>query len=111
MTAAERQVCDCPGPCGFQPCQVKRTCLRKVLTLMTRSSPGSSNWPRPGPWRTKVSEHAPRIIVLPGIEAMAAVDAGARTDALSWAPNTRRTYVDGWNDFTGRSEFNQSQPP
>ena len=40
MTAAERPVCDCPEPWGCQPCQVKRACLRKVLTLMARSSPG-----------------------------------------------------------------------
>ena len=26
--------------CGCQPCQVKRACLRRVLTLMARSSPG-----------------------------------------------------------------------
>ena len=26
--------------CGYQPCQVKRACLRKVITLMARSSPG-----------------------------------------------------------------------
>ena len=70
MTAAERQVCDFPEPCGCyaegyaagrakayfevlaslegpphaencgcQPCQVKWACLRKVLTLMARSSP------------------------------------------------------------------------
>ena len=26
--------------CACQPCQVKRACLRKVLTLMARSSPG-----------------------------------------------------------------------
>ena len=26
--------------CGSQPCQVKRACLRKVLTLLARSSPG-----------------------------------------------------------------------
>ena len=26
--------------CGCQPCQVKRARLRKVLTLMARSSPG-----------------------------------------------------------------------
>ena len=25
--------------CGCQPCQVKRACLRKVMTLMARSSP------------------------------------------------------------------------
>ena len=25
--------------CGCQPCQVKRTCLRKVMTLMARRSP------------------------------------------------------------------------
>ena len=28
------------------------------------------------------------------------VHAGARAEALSWAPNTRRAYVAGWNDFT-----------
>ena len=70
MTAAERQACDCPEPCGCyaegyaagkdkaffeviasldgpphaeacacQPCQVKRACIRKVMTLMARSSP------------------------------------------------------------------------
>ena len=27
-------------------------------------------------------------------------DAGARAEALSWAPNTRRAYVAGWKDFT-----------
>ena len=26
--------------CGCQPCQVKRACLQKVMTLMARSSPG-----------------------------------------------------------------------
>ena len=26
--------------CACQPCQVKRACLQKVLTLMARSSPG-----------------------------------------------------------------------
>ena len=26
--------------------------------------------------------------------------AGAWAEALSWAPNTRRAYVAGWNDFT-----------
>ena len=26
--------------CACQPCQVKRACLRKVMTLMARSSPG-----------------------------------------------------------------------
>ena len=26
--------------CGYQPCQVKLACLRKVMTLMARSSPG-----------------------------------------------------------------------
>ena len=38
---------DCPEPCGCyaddcscQPCKVKRACLRKVITLMARSSPG-----------------------------------------------------------------------
>ena len=27
------------GNCGCQPCQVKRACIRKVMTLMARSSP------------------------------------------------------------------------
>ncbi len=26
--------------CACQPCQVKRACLQKVMTLMARSSPG-----------------------------------------------------------------------
>ena len=26
--------------CACQPCQVKRACLRKIMTLMARSSPG-----------------------------------------------------------------------
>ena len=26
------------GDCGCQPCQVKRACIRKVMTLMARSS-------------------------------------------------------------------------
>ena len=38
--------------CGCQPCQVKRACLRKVLTLMARSSPGTGElleaWAREG---------------------------------------------------------------
>ena len=28
------------GDCGCQPCQVKRACLWKVLSLMARSAPG-----------------------------------------------------------------------
>ena len=27
------------GECACQPCQVKRACLQKVITLMARSSP------------------------------------------------------------------------
>ena len=27
------------GECACQPCQVKRACLQKVMTLMARSSP------------------------------------------------------------------------
>ena len=38
--------------CGCQPCQVKRACLQKVMTLMARSSPGSSSCWRSGRWRT-----------------------------------------------------------
>ena len=69
MTSVERQVCDCPDPCGCyaegyaagkdkayigvlanldgpphtercgcRPCQVKRACLQKVMTLMARTS-------------------------------------------------------------------------
>ena len=26
--------------CGCQPCQLKRACLQKLMTLMARSSPG-----------------------------------------------------------------------
>ena len=68
MTAGERTLCHCPQPCACyaagkdkvyfeviaslddgpphaegcacQPCQVKRACLQKVMTLMARSSPG-----------------------------------------------------------------------
>ena len=29
-----------------------------------------------------------------------AADPAARAEALSWAPNTRKAYVAGWNDFT-----------
>ena len=34
------------------------------------------------------------------IEAAMEVDALARAHAISWAPNTRRSYVAGWKDFT-----------
>ena len=27
------------GECACQPCQVKRACIRKVMTFMARSSP------------------------------------------------------------------------
>ena len=54
-----------------------------------------------------MSESSPRTIVPAGVDnnieavaAVAAVDAGARAEALSWAPNTRKAYVAGWNDFT-----------
>ena len=51
-----------------------------------------------------MSENPPRTIVPAdidnNIEAVAAVDAGARAEALSWAANTRKAYVAGWNDFT-----------
>ena len=49
-----------------------------------------------------MSESSPQAIVSAGIgiEAVAAVDAGARAEALSWAPNTRKAFVAGWNDFT-----------
>ena len=30
----------------------------------------------------------------------AAVSAGAKAEALSWAPNTRKAYLAGWSDFT-----------
>ena len=66
MTAKDRSLCDCDEPggcyaagkdkayfevlasldgpphtgeCACQPCQVKRACLRKVMTLMARGSP------------------------------------------------------------------------
>ena len=65
MTGPDRPLCDCPEPCGCyaagkdkayfeiemalqddthaagcgcQPCQVKRACLRKAMTLMASSS-------------------------------------------------------------------------
>ena len=28
------------GGCGCQPCLLKRACLQRVMTLMTRTSPG-----------------------------------------------------------------------
>ena len=31
----------------------------------------------------------------------AAVEAGARATVLSWAPNTTKSYLAVWNDFTG----------
>ena len=36
-----------------------------------------------------------------------AADAGAKAEALSWAPNTRLAYIAGWKDFTGRSLENR----
>ena len=52
-----------------------------------------------------VSEISPGPVLHYSIAAIerpeaAAVDAGARAEALSWSPNTRRAYVAGWNDFT-----------
>ena len=38
--------------------------------------------------------------VPPEGEASTPVDTSARAEALSWAPNTRKAYVVGWNDFT-----------
>ena len=32
--------------------------------------------------------------------AQAAVEAGAKATVLSWAPNTTKSYLAGWNDFT-----------
>ena len=67
MTDTDRPLCDCPEPCACyaagkdkayfevlanldgpphaegcacQPCQVKRACLRKVMTFMAKTSPG-----------------------------------------------------------------------
>ena len=37
------------GECACQPCQVKRACIRKVMTFMARSSPALFDWWRPGP--------------------------------------------------------------
>lgn len=39
MTASPRPLSNCPEPCACQPCQLKRACLQKVMTLMARSSP------------------------------------------------------------------------
>ena len=38
--------------------------------------------------------------VVPPEAGPAALSAGARAEALSWAPNTRKAYIAGWNDFT-----------
>ena len=35
-----------------------------------------------------------------GPTAPAAVEAGAKATVLSWAPNTTKSYLAGWNDFT-----------
>ena len=79
MTARKCPLCDCPEPwvcyvagkdksyfevitrldgpphaedCACQPCQVRRTCLRKVMTLMAGARRHCSSWLRPGHWRT-----------------------------------------------------------
>ena len=36
-----------------------------------------------------------------------AVEAGARATVLSWAPNTTKSYLAGWNDFTSWCFRNQ----
>ena len=38
--------------------------------------------------------------IVPQEARPAAVSAGAKAEALSWASNTRKAYVAGWNDFT-----------
>ena len=38
--------------------------------------------------------------IVPPEAGPAAVSAGARAEVLSWAPNTRKANVAGWNDFT-----------
>ena len=50
-----------------------------------------------------LSESSPQAILPVGtdLEAVADVDPGARAEALSWAPNTRKACVAGWKDFTG----------
>ena len=40
------------GECVCQPCQVKRACLQKVMTLMARTSPGLFELVEAGRWRT-----------------------------------------------------------
>ena len=44
------------GDCACQPCQVKRACLQKVITLLARSSRRSSSWWRSGLWRTMTTD-------------------------------------------------------
>ena len=75
MTDSTRPLCDCPEPhacyaegkdkaffevissleapphageCACQPCQVKRACIRKVMTLMPGARRPSSSWWKPG---------------------------------------------------------------
>ena len=49
---------------------------------------------------TAVSRETLALIPLSAEEAPAALaDAGAKAEALCWAPNTRQTYVAGWKDF------------
>ncbi len=31
VTDTERPLCDCPKPCGCQPCRIKRAVLEKML--------------------------------------------------------------------------------
>ena len=50
--------------------------------------------------RTVSRETVALMPVPPEGEASTPVDVGARSTVLSWAPNTRKAYVVGWNDFT-----------
>ena len=51
------------GECACQPCQVKRACLQKVMTLMARSSPALLNCWRSGRWTAITTETAHELIL------------------------------------------------
>ena len=136
LTAGEHPVCDCPEPCGCyaagkdkayfevlaslegpphagecacQPCQVKRACLRKVMTLMVRSSPAFFElmevWALEDQATTE-RQSVPRETQGPVVSSAAAMAAeadilaDARAEARSWSPSTRCAYAAGWKDFT-----------
>ena len=49
---------------------------------------------------TEIPAANPLAGPLSGYDVVPNVSAEAQAEALSWAPNTRKAYVAGWNDFT-----------